>query len=341
MLSERKDIPIFLHMGLPIKGHMRRFALVVVMCVLALLLSACADYRELETNLSSKQSREIFVILSRAGITASRERLSSAREELYSVSVPLTDYDEAIELLHEYDLPSKAPQDIETFTRPKGFTPNSKQMSQLRIDYAVGLQIERQLELLPGVVDSRVLVRSGPSQLSRVSAGSPLYGVSVVIRYVSATRASPFSREEVRQIISTALPGIRSDSISIKTSRLILPEYSGILGDSDLAADNQGWNNSHVIVKPFAFRVPEKELGTANKQLLLFSASMILLGIMLGAFFQTFRIKRSDVKRRYRRNRVRNSLLDSGNRTTGRRERELLPSSKGTSIIRGGPRSQK
>ena len=255
-------------------------------------LAGCGGTRELEGSLDSKQSIEMMVVLSRSGIHADREKVASGQGEHYRVTVPSREYSRALELLHEYDLPQKRAEDIESFTRAPGFTPNSVEISDLRLDYALSLELERLLAALPGVIEVRAMVRSHLRRHQGQGTAEESAGTSIVVRYASASTAMPFTEEEIKEIVLQAVPGMTADSIRVKATRVFLP-----VGDAQFGKTEGANGNGAVVpltqLRPFfVFRIPEEDLGKASRQLLFYTLAFCFSGGVLGAIWSSMVLKR-------------------------------------------------
>jgi type III secretory pathway lipoprotein EscJ len=252
-----------------------------ILLVFGLLLAiSCGGQSEILANLSSQQSLEAVVSLAKGGVSAKRLKTSTGRKELYRVVVPSKDEAKALTILHEYGLPRATEESLEQFTRPQGFAPNTPQMEDLRLDYALGLRLEHLLGNLPGVVGASVLVRANltSSQYAHTDRVAP--GASLVLRFVSNSDALPFSLEEVKNIVQQAVPGITHDAITIRTTQVFLPESSSLFAD---AANPAGGSAEKLAqLRPFVFRVPESEIERASVQIVFILLAVCAAGGVLG-----------------------------------------------------------
>ena len=244
---------------------------------LVLLLSACDQRAEILTDLDTRQSIEVGVALYRSGIQAARERASKGRDERYSIYVSQSDYPRALQVLHEYRLPGDRLQSIEELTEPKGFVPNGRELTNVRLDYALSLSIERLLSALPGVVEVRAVIRSNLlSGIDQTSSGNP--SASVVIRYQSPSGVLPFSLEEAKEIVRKAVPGSTAEAVSITTTRVILSGDFIPEGVPDPSAIGVPLSS----LAPFLFKVSPGEQQRALRQVLIFVLVSTLSGGVIG-----------------------------------------------------------
>lgn len=240
----------------------------------AFLISGCNSDVELHSKLNADQSVEMLVALGRSGIQGKREGVSSGRSEVYRVTVPSLSYQDALEVIHEYGLPSKSEQEVDELIKPGGLFPSSPQMSGLRIDHVHALEIERLLEDLAGVDSAKVIVRSQSIGLRGRRSSDIKASASILIRYSSGRESQlPFSVPEVTNIVLKAVPGISEENISITTSKLVV---GNAVRQSGAAVGNL------KRVSPFAFRVPEQDYLRAKYQLVGILLLICFAGILLG-----------------------------------------------------------
>lgn len=268
------------------RGLVARIAQAGLALLLLCGLAACADVQELASNLSAKQSIEMSVALSRSGVSPLREQSSSGRELEYRILVPRSEYTRALEVLHEYGLPRSVDESLEELTRPRGFVPNSPQLSQLRFDHALELKVERALLALPGVIEAKVILHSSEAQsASQFGSAQVQRGVSVVIRFVPSADSTSISAAEVKELVSQAIAGVSSENVQVRIVRASIPTESANFVGAEL-----------VQMKPFSFRVPSAELVTAGVQILVMFAAFCFAGVGLGLLWAAQSRKRRSRK---------------------------------------------
>jgi type III secretion system YscJ/HrcJ family lipoprotein len=264
----------------------------VTLCLLVsqFLLSGCGSEIELHSKLDAEQSVEVLVALNRAGIQASRARTSSGRNESYSVSVPSANYQSALEVLHEYGLPGKQRDSVNEMLSPQGLFPSSPELSGLRVDHVLALEIERLLEGMPGIASAKVIVRSRSLQgQRRIFGNTENSSVSLLIRYSAVGKSQlPFSVEEVKKIVMKAVPNLVEDNISISASKINV---------GSLFSDDALTNGQLRKVSPFAFRVPQQDYMRAKYQLVGILLLICFAGILLGSVVGAILMRRSIVRR--------------------------------------------
>lgn len=271
--------------------QMRQYFSTLIL-LLAPLLVACSNSQELLGNLDTQQSIEVMVALGRSGLQADRIKTSSGRNERYQIIVHRSEYSKALQLLHEYGLPKGESDSIESFTRPSGFTPNTPEISSLRLDHALELRIERMLAALDGIVEARAVVSSVNS--NDASSSGP--AASVILRYTSPDQNLPFRLEEAQQMVARAVPGMSVDQVKIQTSRVVLPEV-------------QGSNANLVRVFPLGIRMAVEDKEYFLFQLLALCVGFALSGLVVGAYWSAWSWRRA--QQRAQRQRARSLSGDA------------------------------
>ncbi len=186
------------------------------LCVLLCVLSACTG-EDLVTDISNRQSLETIVRLSEAGISIKRTKTKNLPSPRYSLKVASKDYQRAVSVLHKLGLPKDDSESFESLLKNKGFVPNPKEISAARLDAALAREVERLISILPSVVEVRAIVRSNlVSTRKPESSNDPT--ASVVVRHIVSDKRPLLSREEIKSVISRAVPGLNNRDISVNLS---------------------------------------------------------------------------------------------------------------------------
>jgi len=236
----------------------------------------CQENKEIVSGLSSKESIEILVRLGEIGLSTKRVKAGGANSS-YRIEVASEDYSKAIKTLHELGLPRASKDDLGALTKPGGLVPNPAKLSSLRLDYALGLEIERLLGALPGVTEARVVVRSNlvPKNTGD-SAGEPT--ASVVIRYLSRTGKFSLSEEKVKKLVSRAVPGLRTERVLVETNQVFLPA-----GSRSIAVGEKGETQALRTLWPFGIEVSDKGYSEAVYKLAFSGLGFIVIGMLMGS----------------------------------------------------------
>ena len=120
-------------------------------------LTGCGDV-DLVSDVSQSKANQIVALLSQNGVEAMATRASGGRGR-YTVDVDRSSYSRAVTLISEAGLPGEDEQSFSDLVTSHGMLPNSREIEALRVDRALGLELEEQLRAHPGVVAARVVVR--------------------------------------------------------------------------------------------------------------------------------------------------------------------------------------
>lgn len=243
--------------------------------VLLLLFCTACGREELLRNLNSRDSAEIIVVLNRFGISAAREEIESGRRENYRILVNDTDYNSALEVLHEHGLPRQEEKTLDQLTAGSAFSPAGLELTALRKDFALSLEVERLINAMPSVLETKAVVRSVTSALGGLSVEHSAPSASVVIRYSGSTGNPPFSVAEIQQLVARTVPGLQADAVSVELSRAALP----------VSANSELFNGQTLTtLAPLLFQVPTREKTHAQQQLAALFVLFCLCGGVVGFY---------------------------------------------------------
>ncbi|EKT60881.1 type III secretion system inner membrane ring lipoprotein SctJ [Providencia sneebia] len=117
------------------------------------LLTGC-DTPILLSHLSQRQSNEVLAILQEHGVDAQRKQDSKKGD---SIKVNTRDFVFAVELLHQYNLPTKEPVEIiQAF--PNDSLVASPQAERTRLLSLIEQRLEQSLLVIPNIINARVHV---------------------------------------------------------------------------------------------------------------------------------------------------------------------------------------
>jgi type III secretion protein J len=198
--------------------RLRPFALLV------LLLVMCGCTREeVISGLTERQAADVISILSYNGVPAEREKDTVRGQDRYRVTVSEENFNQAIVLIRESVPPDDRSESLENLLKTGGLTPLTPELHAARLDFALAMQVERQLLAYPGVV----YVRSSVSSKLGSRSASAAPSASVVIRFLSTTGNVPFLEEDVRQAVSKLVPGLQPQNVAISVSNVVTPRMAG------------------------------------------------------------------------------------------------------------------
>ncbi|KVM73938.1 type III secretion system protein [Burkholderia ubonensis] len=179
---------------------------------IVLLLAACNE-QPLLHNLSEQQANEVVAVLQAHDVSVQKEDQGKAG---FAVAVGKTDFPAAVDLLQQFDLPSRARVEIaQSF--PADAMVASPQAEQARLLSAIEQRLEQNLAAMKNVVSARVEL-SYPMQQSMSSKSEPPMHASILLTYRNDINADMLV-SEVKRFVKNSFTNIDYDNISVILSR--------------------------------------------------------------------------------------------------------------------------
>ncbi|KVD78003.1 type III secretion system protein [Burkholderia sp. ABCPW 14] len=173
-----------------------------------LLLSACHQ-QQLLHNLSEQQANEVVAVLQAHDLSIDKQDLGKSG---FTVSVGQADFPAAVDLLQQYNLPSRARVEVaEAF--PADALVASPQAEEARLLSAVEQRLEQNLAAMNNVVSARVQV-SYPLQQETVGKGEPPMHVAVLLTYRNDVNHDVLV-SEVKRFVKNSFANIDYDNVSV------------------------------------------------------------------------------------------------------------------------------
>ena len=245
---------------------MSRFAAVIAVFFAVLFFSGCSSTPVVQ-DLTQNQANEVVAALTSQGIEAIAKKESGGRG-LYSVQIPAEQYAEAVSLLHERGLPSEPRPSMNDLLASQGIIPSSREMEALRLDYALGTQVEEELESLPNVQQARCVVRLNFLK----NAQTP--SVSIVVQHRQGT--NPLAAETITDLVQRAIPGVNKNNISLALGDAPELSHSNGSPSEGISRENGAVHKVPLVSFLWLWRVPADEY---TELALLFSGALIVVGI--------------------------------------------------------------
>ncbi len=169
--------------------------------LLVLALAGCNSSSELYAGLSERDANDITAALSDHGIDARKTALG---KQLFSVSVPASDFSRSVALLHAVGLPNSSFTRMGDVFKKDGMisTPTEE---RARFLYALSQELESTLSQIDGVV----LARVHPVLPERVVPGEPVLpsSCSVLIKHVPGWDTAAYE-PRIRKLVLASIPGL-------------------------------------------------------------------------------------------------------------------------------------
>ena len=178
-----------------------------------LVLSGCSV--ELQHDLTEDDANDIYVLLERKGIESKKIKEEGGNVPKYIISVAKQDVGDAAKLLREFALPRPYVDGLSVFKKMKGMIPTQTEERAMFIE-ALGGEISNSLNRIPGVLEARVIVMIPETNDLTQPEKKPQPSVSVFIKYQQTPDdKAPVSEAEVQQFVSTAVPELRKEAVTV------------------------------------------------------------------------------------------------------------------------------
>ncbi len=176
---------------------------------------------ELEHGLDERQANQIASLLEDRGITA--DKLRDDGTDGWKLVVPRAELGRAFQLLEANDLPRRGRRGLTETLADRGLLPSLGE-EQARIESARGVEIERTLERIPGVLSARVhLALPDPG---RLDGPQPPARASVLLR---TDRELGVKEASLRALVSGAVSGLAEHEVSLVVARAQVPPDASVL----------------------------------------------------------------------------------------------------------------
>ncbi len=254
---------------------MGRVQLLVISLILLVAPLAGCSRETVAKDVNLNQANEIVAVLNGQGLSAQIEESSQGRGK-YSVSVREEQYSPSVAVLNDRGLPKRSR--FQEIVEPQGLIPNSREMEALRVDYARSLEVQELLQSHPAVSSAAVTVsRDYAAELNDA-------GAAVIL---SLRSGKSLSKEEVVELVSRVVPGIKVENIAV--SMHALGESANMLVVE--GATNVGGKLVRVPLVTFLFglRVAEDDYGLFVGVIFGFLFLVALLASILGFSYGSYR----------------------------------------------------
>lgn len=181
--------------------------LIKTLLVGALLIVSGCDNRTLLSELSQRQSNEVLAVLQENGVEGSRRENGKQGN---SIKVARSDFVTAVDLLRQYNLPSKEPVEIiQAF--PGDSLVASPQAERSRLLSLIEQRLEQSLLTIPGVANARVHVSYPLNSNNRVKQPQQ---VSSLITY-SGNQDPKLLMNKIKLFLTNSFAEASYDNVSV------------------------------------------------------------------------------------------------------------------------------
>ena len=206
---------------------LRSYALAAI---LALVLGTGCTI-DLQHDLNEQDANEIYVLLSKNGIVATKVKEEGGNEFRFRIVVPKADAAQAAELLRVYSLPRPMEKGLSHFAKG-GMVPTATEERAMLLK-ALGGEISNALNQIDGVLEARAIVMIPENNDLTQPENKPLPSASVFIKYRPGPKNEPpIKREDVQQFVSTSVPELKPAAVTV----LLTP---ALASDAEVSAESR------------------------------------------------------------------------------------------------------
>lgn len=181
-------------------------SLVLLLCA----ASACGAKTVLRSGLSEREANQLLVALDRAAIAADK-RSESGPQAGYCVDVARRDGARALRVLDALRLPPEHQPGFDALYGAPGLLATPAE-ERARWSAAMGGELARSLERMPGVLEARVHLTPGEAQLALDATPPPLRAAVLLQRRGDRP---PIDESLVRNLLTGALRNLPADQVTI------------------------------------------------------------------------------------------------------------------------------
>ncbi|AEI65878.1 type III secretion system protein [Corallococcus macrosporus] len=189
--------------------------------LLALLfLTGC--HIELQHALSEADANEIYVLLSKNGINAKKEKEEGGNEVRFMITVPKADAAQAAELLKLNSLPRPVEKGLAHFAKGSMVPTATEERAMLL--KAMGGEVSNALNQIDGVLEARAIVMIPENNDLTQPENKPMPSASVFIKYRPGEGGKPpIDTAVVQQFAATAVPELKASAVTVLMTQALPP----------------------------------------------------------------------------------------------------------------------
>lgn len=195
-----------------VAAHMSWLARLVLVSSFALLASACSV--NLQHDLNEDDANDIYVLLQKKSIDATKIKEGEGKDARYVISVPKADVATAAQLLREHSLPRPKSDGLAIFKMTKGMIPTQTEERAMFIE-ALGGEVSNALNRVPGVLEAKTIVMIPEVNDLTQPEKKPLPSASVLIKYMPQEGKAPVAIEDVQAFVANAVPELKKESVKV------------------------------------------------------------------------------------------------------------------------------
>ena len=178
-----------------------------------LLASACS--LEVQHDLTEDDANDIYVLLQKKSIDATKHKEGEGKDARYVISVPKADVATAAQLLREHSLPRPRSDGLSIFKMTKGMIPTQTEERAMFIE-ALGGEVSNALNRIPGVLEAKTIVMLPEINDLTQPEKKPQASASVLIKYMATVDGkAPVAMDDVQSFVANAVPELKKENVKV------------------------------------------------------------------------------------------------------------------------------
>lgn len=191
---------------------MSRFVRSSIFLGVVFFASACS--LEVQHDLTEDDANDIYVLLQKKSIDATKHKEGEGKDARYVISVPKADVATAAQLLREHSLPRPRSDGLSIFKMTKGMIPTQTEERAMFIE-ALGGEVANALNRIPGVLEAKAIVMIPEVNDLTQPEKKPLPSASVLIKYMAVDGKSPVAIDDIQSFVANAVPELKKENVKV------------------------------------------------------------------------------------------------------------------------------
>lgn len=176
------------------------------------LVTGCSI--ELQHGLTEEDANEIYVLLSKNGINATKVAAGEGADMRFTIQVPKSDAAQAAELLRANSLPRPMEKGFNHFAKGS-MVPTAAEERAMMLKAIAG-EVSNALNKVDGVLESNVIVNIPETNDLTQPENKPMPSASVMIRYRPSLEGKPpVTEKDVQTFVSSAVQELKPDRVTV------------------------------------------------------------------------------------------------------------------------------
>ncbi|HEX8704845.1 MAG TPA: type III secretion protein [Myxococcaceae bacterium] len=197
----------------------RPYARLIPLLALVLVTGCSID---LQHGLTEQDANEIYVLLSKNGINATKVKEGEGQDMKFNIVVPKADAAQAAELLRANSLPRPIEKGFNHFAKGS-MVPTASEERAMMLKAIAG-EVSNAFNKVDGVLESNVIVNIPENNDLTQPENKPLPSASVMIRYrPSIEGKAPLGEKDVKNFVASAVQELKPENVTVMLTPALGP----------------------------------------------------------------------------------------------------------------------